>query len=252
MRRGYQARTENGERIYAIGDIHGCYDQMVALLELIGQDDARRGNSQKTTILFLGDLIDRGPDSAKVIEYLIDLTDNYENILVLRGNHEQAFLDIAKGRQDMVHDWLRMGGRRTLRSYGIDPDWASSNSVALPMRIQEQVPRQHIKWLSKLPYCARSDGYFFCHAGVRPGVPLKNQTTHDLMWIREDFLAYEGNHEAVIVHGHNIEEDVMISSSRIGVDTGAYKTGRLSAIMLEDGRVHPISTRSRQTARAAG
>lgn len=242
-------RTEDGERIYAIGDVHGCYDEMIELLDLIAQDDAKRAGVAKKTILFLGDLIDRGPDSAKVVDYLVDLVEDYDNIFVLMGNHEQAFLEIARGRVELVDDWLRMGGRRTLRSYGIDPDWAARNGAALPMRMQEEIPRRHLKWLSRLPFCARSASYFFCHAGVRPGVPLKDQKQHDLLWIREDFISHKGGHEAVIVHGHNIEPDVLISPARIGVDTGAYKTGRLSAVMLEGTAVHTISTAARASDR---
>lgn len=238
----WHATTEKHERIYAIGDVHGCFRQLEELLDLIAHDNARRSAEATPSIIFLGDFIDRGPDSAKVIDKVMTLSEENSNVFALKGNHEQVFCDIAGGDLMMLDDWLRMGGRATLRSYGIDPDWAKANKRDLPERLNDVVPANHIPWINHLPLTARSNDYFFCHAGVRPGVRLSRQQNEDLLWIRRDFLNDDRPHGAVVVHGHSIEFDVVIRHNRIGVDTGAYKTGRLSAIMLDGDQYDIIKT----------
>lgn len=238
----WHATTEKHERIYAIGDVHGCYRQLIELLDRIGQDNADRSSEATPNIIFLGDMIDRGPDSAKVIDKVIELTEDNTNVFALKGNHEQVFCDIAGGDLMVVDDWLRMGGRATLRSYGIDPDWAKTNKHHLPDRLSEAVPQSHVSWMSQLPLTARSNDYFFCHAGVRPGVRLSRQRNQDLLWIRQEFLEDNRPHGAVIVHGHSIESNVVVKHNRIGVDTGAYKTGKLSAVMLDGNQYDVIMT----------
>lgn len=237
----WHANTEKNERVYAIGDVHGCYRQLLDLLDRIAHDNAGRSDDASPSIIFLGDLIDRGPDSAKVIDKVMELTEDNSNVFALKGNHEQVFCDIANGDLMLLDDWLRMGGRATLRSYGIDPDWAKANKRDLANKLTDVLPKGHVPWMNRLPLTAQSGDYFFCHAGVRPGVRLNRQRNEDLLWIRHEFLDDRRPHGAVVVHGHHVEHDVLIKNNRIGVDTGAYKTGKLSAVML-DGDLYDVIT----------
>jgi serine/threonine protein phosphatase 1 len=235
-------RTNPQERIYAIGDIHGCYDRLVELLDRIADDNARRDAERQPQIVFLGDMVDRGHQSAEVIDMVFRLVRDNSNVFALRGNHEQVLCDIAGGATAQIDSWLRMGGRRTLRSYGIDPDWAGNNHGDLAAALTRAIPTEQMRWLNKLPLSARSGDYFFCHAGVRPGVSLARQRREDLLWIRDEFLDSTIDHGAVIVHGHAIVRNVSIERNRIAVDTGAYRSGRLSAVMLEHDRTATLTT----------
>jgi serine/threonine protein phosphatase 1 len=235
-------RTNPQERVYAIGDIHGCYDRLVELLDRIADDNAQRDSTRLPQIVFLGDMVDRGHQSAEVIDLVFKLVRDNSNVFALRGNHEQVLCDIAGGATAQIEAWLRMGGRRTLRSYGIDPDWAAAHHGDLAGALTRAIPAEQLRWLGKLPLSARSGDYFFCHAGVRPGVSLARQRREDLLWIREEFLDSTIDHGAVIVHGHAIVRDVSIERNRIAVDTGAYRSGRLSAVMLEHDRTATLST----------
>jgi len=235
-------RTDPDERIYAIGDIHGCHDQLLELLDRIGDDNAARDGGLTPNIVFLGDMIDRGAKSADVIAHVFELVRDNSNIFALLGNHEQALCNIASGSTDEIRDWLRMGGRSTLRSYGIDPDWAKDNHDELAGELTKSLPSEQLRWLRKLPLSARSGDYFFCHAGIKPGVNLARQQRDDLLWIRDEFLSSTLDHGAVIVHGHSVVNEVQVERNRISVDTGAYRTGRLSAVMLEHDQRKIITT----------
>ncbi len=230
-----------GERIYAIGDIHGRLDLLEDLLARIHRDTAARP-PLPTRCIVLGDFIDRGPQSCEVMARLVGL--DGPGCLVLKGNHEAALLDTLRGDHDAAELWARFGGVATLASFGvpaadIDPD-DSSQLIALARRA---IPAPLAEWLARRPLSLRAGGYFFAHAGVRPGTALTRQVEADLLWIREDFTDSDAAHGAVVVHGHSIREaGVEIRANRIGLDTGAYRTGRLSAVGLEGDEVWTLAT----------
>ncbi|ODU68673.1 MULTISPECIES: metallophosphoesterase family protein [unclassified Novosphingobium] len=245
---GQRARpaTDRGERIYAIGDVHGCYELLVALLARLDEHDAGLPAARSQHMLLLGDLIDRGPDSAKVLGFLYDLTRETDQVLVLQGNHEQLMLRALDGEPGMLKAWMRVGGKQTLQSFGItppDPD-EDVDIAGYTAMLNRSFPRPWIDWLRALPLRARSGDYFFCHAGVRPGVALNRQTATDLLWIRGEFLSDLGDHGAVIVHGHSVHTEPEVRHNRIGIDTGAYRTGILSAVYLEGTQRGIITTDS--------
>ncbi|MDP9057738.1 MAG: serine/threonine protein phosphatase [Pseudomonadota bacterium] len=237
-------RTEPGDRIYAIGDIHGCYDLMRQLLDRIGEHHDALPEPGALHIVFLGDLIDRGPDSAAVLNFVYDLQHKNDKVITLMGNHEQAMLNVLDGEPNVLRSWLGFGGLQTLKAFGVAPPDPDEPSREFLRRLQGVIPRPWLRWLRNLPLFAQSGDYFFCHAGIRPGVPLRKQSREDLLWIREDFLDDLRSHEAVIVHGHSIEPITEIRSNRIGVDSGAYRTGRLTAIYLEGDRQEFIAVES--------
>lgn len=231
-----------GRRIYAIGDIHGCVSLLGDLLRRIEDDNDARGGG-KAELILLGDLIDRGAQSARLLRALHRHSLG-KRCRVLRGNHEAMVSDVLAGDHDAAALWLRTGGVETLLSFGvpdsaIDPD-DTVRTIALA---REAIPTSVRTWIAKLPLMMRAGDYVFVHAGIRPGVPLKRQKPDDLLWIREPFLSSDADHGAIIVHGHTITESgVTVRPNRIGVDTGAYRTGRLSALGLEGSLKWVIST----------
>lgn len=225
-----------GQRVYAIGDIHGRDDLFAELIGLIRAENAKRGPARVTLIL-LGDLVDRGPQSADVVERAIRLRDEFEDMRLLTGNHEECFLAALTGDVSRLRYFMRIGGEATVRSYWNDPidlDDASFDHVAT--RLPELVPEAHVRFLGEGEDLVEIGDYAFVHAGVRPGVPLQKQSLADLRWIRQDFLDDMGNHGAMIIHGHTISDDVEEWPNRIGIDTGAYRSGVLTAIVLEGNR----------------
>jgi serine/threonine protein phosphatase 1 len=223
-------------RVYAIGDIHGRLDLLTELLEIIGRDDWRRKQREDTSLVFLGDYVDRGPDSRGVIDFVIKLREQWPNMTCLMGNHEQVFQMAINGDEQAVRFFIRdgVGGRETLMSYGITRKQIESmEAVELWDLIDKAVPQEHKDFLGSLNSQAIIGDYAFVHAGIQPGVPMDEQEETDLYWIRDAFLECEEQHRYMIVHGHSIREDVEMRTNRIGIDTGAYATGRLTAIGLE-------------------
>lgn len=222
-----------GERVYAIGDIHGRLDLFHRLLEKIESDIARRG-AAKTRIVVLGDFIDRGPDSAQIAA-IFAAQKGRARFVVLKGNHEAALLDGLRGDRAALDLWIEHGGDATLRSFGASEEQIFPiDSRGLLDTVRQIVPKPIVAWLSKLPLMYRMGQYVFVHAGVRPGVALSKQSADDLLWIRGAFIDSEADHGAIVVHGHTVFEDgVSLRFNRIGVDTGACRTGRLSAVALE-------------------
>lgn len=219
--------------MYAIGDVHGCLDLLSDLLEQIDADDARRSPAE-THLVFLGDLVDRGPDSAAVIERVRERQRMGRRVDVLMGNHEESFLSALDGAKGALRFFLKIGGRETLYSYGLSPDrFALMSYEEVRDWTSANVPSSHREWLRGLSEQVRIGDYLFVHAGVRPNVPLDRQDGQDLRWIRAEFLEYPADHGAMVVHGHTISETVDERSNRIGIDTGAYATGVLSAVGLE-------------------
>lgn len=220
-------------RVYAIGDVHGCADLLDALLAMIAQDDAARARKPISLIL-LGDLVDRGPNSRGVVERVMALTGSGGDVRCLKGNHEEAFILAARGDLRALPLFRRMEGEATLASYGLDPAlFRVMTDAELADWMERHVPRAHVDFLDALPDSIAIGDYLFVHAGIRPGVPIDDQMPADLRWIRQEFLAHRGRHPSMIVHGHSISEDVDEQAGRIGIDTGAFLSGRLTALGLE-------------------
>jgi len=227
----YRPSVPPGERVYAIGDIHGCDAQFAALVDAIEADDAARG-AARTTVILLGDLVDRGPDSAGVIRRARDWQQR-RTVRILAGNHEEMFL-LGFAKKDVLRSFLRYGGRETLMSYPIDPAaYADADFAATQRLMLAAVPAADRAFMEAFEDEITIGDYHFVHAGIRPGVPLDEQKRADLRWIREPFIDSRDSHGAVIVHGHTIFDEPDFQPNRIGIDTGAYETGRLTALGLE-------------------
>lgn len=232
-----------GERVYAVGDIHGRRDLFEQMIALIEADDAARGDvaahhadagsgAVKTTVILLGDLIDRGPDSAGVIAAARAWAER-RSVRILAGNHEEMFLG-AFEREETLRHFLRHGGRETLLSYPIDPDdYARMTLDELRAAMPQFVPEADLAFLRGLEDQVRIGDYVFVHAGIRPGVPLEEQVPSDMRWIRGEFIADRTARDFAVVHGHTIVDEPELSPWRLGIDTGAYASGRLTAVGLE-------------------
>ena len=222
--------TPAGESVFAIGDIHGRLDLLEALLQRLDDEGAREAGAR---LVFLGDYIDRGPDIRGVVDRLVALKAERPNSVFLMGNHEQVFTQFIAAPEQRA-DWLDWGGEETLLSYGLRRI-ASFRADELGQELSARLPEAHRTFLADLPLSATSGDYFFAHAGVKPGVPLDQQTADDLLWIREPFheAAPEARPEKVIVHGHHPVRKPLDCGWRIAIDTGAVYGGRLTAVALE-------------------
>ena len=240
--------TPPGSRIYAVGDVHGRLDLLDALLEAILAES--RGRSPRPVLIMLGDYVDRGPSSRGVIQRLVELERSPAlETQFIRGNHdyEMARFSVDPAAGPM---WCRHGGTETLRSYGLSPPPPIDDAESW-RRVQQDfhnaVPGQHLLFLERLKAYVEYGDFFFTHAGVRPGVELEDQNDNDLMWIRQEFLKDDTLLGKTIVHGHTPEQDAVVSLRRIGLDTGAYATGKLTAVVLEG-----LQTRLMQTSAFRG
>lgn len=247
-----QPRAPRGYRAYAVGDVHGRLDLLNQLLALIEQD-VERSPARKSLLIFLGDLIDRGPDSRGVVERLRTYSHDRLQMHLIAGNHEEVLLRLLAGERGILDGWLKFGGAECLQSYGTDP--AMLNGLkerdALAV-IQEAIPQNHKQFIGSFADTLRLGDYLFVHAGIRPGLDLSLQSQFDLRWIRAQFLDCEDDHGMVIVHGHTISDTVDERSNRIGIDTGAYRTGVLTALAVEGERRWYIDTDVSEPKRAAG
>lgn len=248
--RGALPSVADGDAIYAIGDIHGRYDLLKLMMETIEQHAAAYRRGKPYHIIFLGDIIDRGPDSAKVIRSLRNMS-GQKKATVLLGNHEDAMLRVLDGEPGMLSRWMRFGGDATLRSFGIEPPRDEGDYLRVAHDMREKIPETYVSWLRRRPVSIRSGDYLFCHAGIRPGVEINRQKMEDMLWIRDDFLDSDEAHGVVVVHGHSISPDVELRHNRIGIDTGAYRTGVLTAAFLVDTTCHILSTEDPAMAPAA-
>lgn len=226
-------RMPENERAYAIGDIHGRLDLLRILLGKIEQHSVDHPCAREY-IIFLGDLIDRGPDSRGVIDLLLRARPYLPNPVFIAGNHEEMLLRVLSDDVGHIHDWLSFGGAEFAESYGLD----AKKLYAMDSRqvcevICQAVPAEHLDFLSGFADSFAVGDYFFTHAGVRPGIPLTEQSTEDLHWIREDFLDSPARFPAMIVHGHTIAPAPEERPNRIGIDTGAYRNGVLTALCVE-------------------
>jgi len=220
-------------RAYVIGDVHGRLDLLKNLLAQI-HGELDREPPAKCMLVFLGDLIDRGPNSAQVIERLRTYSRPGVEPVFLLGNHEEVLLRILEGDSDLITKWRWFGGAECLMSYGVNPDEVgrATEDEALAI-VRGAVPRQHVEFLESFSDTCRFGDYLFVHAGIRPGVDLELQTEADLRWIREPFLSHKKDHGFVVVHGHTISSSVELRPNRIGIDTGAYRTDVLTALGIE-------------------
>jgi serine/threonine protein phosphatase 1 len=236
------AQVPEGLRIYAIGDVHGRFDLLRELLGMVAADDAARDKAE-THVVMLGDLIDRGPESAEIIDYFLAGPPSFARYHFIMGNHEEMLLkQIYEPSEQSLAHFLRFGGRETFESYGVP-----QRVLDMPERysfagLTDAVPASHRTFLSGMEDMIRFGDYLFVHAGIRPDVAIEDQKTSDLRWIRQQFLYSDVDHGVVVVHGHTITEEPELRPNRIGIDTGAFQSGRLTALGLEGAEKWLIAT----------
>ena len=220
-----------GTRVYAVGDVHGRLDLLQALITAIEADDAACRPAQ-TTMILLGDLIDRGPDSAGVIA-AARAWSRQRRVRILLGNHEEMLLRALDSDEVMRH-FLRYGGRETVLSYLPDPEAYHRADLAAARALMEAaIPDDDLEFIRSFEDSITIGDYLFVHAGVHPDTALDAQLTGDLRWIREPFLSHAASFGPVVVHGHTITAHPEVRHNRIGLDTGAYRSGRLTALGLQ-------------------
>jgi len=202
------------EKIFAIGDIHGCFDKLCELMAKINID---RDND---TLLFLGDYIDRGSDSFDVVEYLIDLKKNFQKIVFLKGNHEEMLEKYLAGKDRLTY--LMNGGQPTLESY-----MKRSQMTGSP-----PIPQEHLDFFESLSLYYESDNYIFVHAGLRESIPLEMQDPADFLWIRKDFVSSDFDFGKRVVFGHTPYLEPLVEPNKIGIDTGAVYGNKLTCVEL--------------------
>ena len=231
------AALPENTRVYAIGDIHGRADLLQTMHGLIRDDAAACGPEIDKIVVYLGDYVDRGYESRKVIDILLDQLLSGFRSVILKGNHDawlRQFLDDPL----IGPHWLRYGGDATLLSYGVRVELRADDPERVDevrQKLAKLMPERHVVFLDNLELKFELGDYIFVHAGLRPGVALERQSEEDLIWIREPFLSYRGDFGKVVVHGHTAEDNVVIRNNRIGIDTGACWTGTLTCLVLEEG-----------------
>ena len=233
-----------GRRIYCIGDIHGRLDLLEELHGKILQDCA--GYDGSKAVVYLGDYIDRGAQSKQVLDLLIEQPLEGFETVHLMGNHEHAMLDFLKNPEGVGAAWLSFGGQVTCMSYGVGLGRIMMNMdlELLAEELAEKLPQSHLDLLNSMALKHIEGNYCFVHAGIRPGVPMENQEAGDLLWIRDEFTHSREQHEFIVVHGHTISMEAESLPNRIGIDTGAYQTGLLTALVLEGSEQRLLQTRS--------
>ena len=239
-----KAHVPEGERWYVIGDIHGRRDLLEALQEAIEADDVKHAQAE-TTVVFLGDLVDRGPDSAGVIK-LARRWGKTRRVRYLAGNHEEMFLESFEDKEVLRH-FLRHGGRETVLSYGLKrKEYNKMPLSEVQKEMGRLVPRKHRDFLAAFEEMIVVGDYVLVHAGINPKRAVDDQKRKDLLWIRDRFLAHSEPFSHVVVHGHTIFEGVEDNGDRVGIDTGAFRTGRLTALVLEGGARRWIQAAERE------
>ena len=218
---------------YIIGDIHGCFDEMEALLGYIKADVIARPQ-QRTQLIFLGDLIDRGPKSCQVVDFLRNFNPDWAEVHFLMGNHEEVYLSVMGGSLSSLASWFQFGGRECARSYSVENlGRIYADPEGLLREIRRKVPQSHIDFVSSFRDYLVVGPYLCVHAGIRPRIKLENQKPKDFRWIREGFVNYTKPHDYIVVHGHTIVPEPVIHSNRIAIDTGAYTGGPLTALRID-------------------
>lgn len=223
-----------GKRCYVIGDVHGRLDLLDGIIDEIGKHSQSR-LPREVVVVSLGDIIDRGPHSREVVERLMQPLPFDARLICLKGNHEEMLVRGLEGEPRVLRNWLATGGRDCARSYGIDPVLLDGQpDEIIEHNLAHAIPRRHLDFLASLPDTATFGDYLLVHAGLRPGVALADQKPGDLRWIRKGFLDNETDHGVLVIHGHSVSLEVEERRNRIGIDTGAYKTGILTAMWIED------------------
>lgn len=229
-------RIPDDTRIYAIGDVHGRADLLGEMFSAI-DDNLRAYPIKQAVQVLLGDYIDRGPNSREVIEALISRRRRHA-MVYLKGNHESYAVQFLSD-PSVLSEWKQVGGMNTLLSYGVKPstrdDPRQQQDVAAAFR--QALPESHYRFMQGLALSFTCGDFFFTHAGVRPGIPLRQQREHDLLWIRDDFLLHEEDFGKVIVHGHTPTKEPDVRPNRVNIDTGAFATGKLSCLVLQGDRM---------------
>ena len=222
-------------RLYVIGDIHGRSDLLDRIADEIHADFKGNGGRECLTVT-LGDYVDRGPDSRGVLDRL-SRNPFPGRYIALRGNHEALLTDFLQ-RPLVADTWRHLGGLETLHSYGIAVNelMRGKGYAEATRALNGALPEEHLAFLSSLKNSITLGEYFFCHAGVRPGVPLDRQNNNDLLWIRNEFLNSDFVYEKMVIHGHSPNEWPEVKPNRINIDTGAFATGRLTCLVIEGGR----------------
>lgn len=230
------APTTGGRRVYAVGDIHGHTDALAPLIRALRADLADDPAAERPLLVFLGDYFDRGPDSRGVVDMVLALEAGGPfEVVALKGNHEDALLRVMTD-MEFGPNWIRNWGRATLRSYGIEvpePGLEAAETARVQVDLLAALPPRHHDFLRRCVMSRIVGDYLFVHAGVRPGVPLEAQDDKDLLWIRHDFLESDADFGKVVVHGHTPSEAPELRANRIGIDTGVYYSGVLTALRLE-------------------
>jgi len=240
-----ESSTPSNARVYAIGDIHGHRTLLESMYEQI-TDDLKARPVSEYKIIFLGDYIDRGPDSSGCVDYLIALLKKNSNVLCLKGNHEAKLENFLDDPIAFADSFFTYGGTECSESYGVNMAsyrGTSTQTLEIATELKERIPEEHINFYANLHIHITLGDYFFTHAGIRPNVSLPNQTDQDLMTIRSEFLSHQALFEKVIVHGHTPTYPMEVLPNRINVDTHAYHTGVLSCIVLEDVEHHIIEAK---------
>jgi serine/threonine protein phosphatase 1 len=230
-----QPALPQGQLLYAVGDIHGRADLLRDLIAAIAADAAASGAAERRALVFLGDYVDRGPDSRAVVDVLLNgLPQGFETHF-LKGNHEAMLLDFLRDAT-RLELWRVNGGEATMASYGLDVnrlDLARASAETWRIALAAALPTEHLAFFKSLKLSLSLGDYLFVHAGIRPGVPLAAQGEADLIWIRSPFLDHSGPFGPIVVHGHTPGNEPVTRPNRIGIDTGAVFTGRLTALRLE-------------------
>ena len=239
-------RVPDGTRVYAVGDVHGRIDLLDRMHDRIVAD-AEKSSAERRVAVYLGDYVDRGPESAAVIDRLLDEPLNGFESVHLKGNHEDFMLKFLDGEGEGL-GWLFNGGDATLASYGItDDDWRDLEPDAIHRTRDELIrilPERHREFLDGLALSHAEGGYLFVHAGIRPGVAIDQQVEDDLLWIRDDFLQSTDEHDRRVVHGHTITWSPEVRANRIGIDTGAFASGVLTCLAVEGEAIGFITAQS--------
>jgi serine/threonine protein phosphatase 1 len=237
------AAVPPGQRVYAVGDVHGRFDLLQRLLRQIEADDQARGPAD-THVVMLGDLIDRGAQSREVIEFFLKGPPGFAQFHYVMGNHEEMLLKLSDDPDlELMLHYLRYGGRELFESYGAPRAVLDAPDQFAADTLTSYVPDPHRDFMRAMHDGIQFGDYFFTHAGIRPGVPIAQQDRQDLRWIRAPFLESREHHGVVVVHGHTVVDAAELLPNRIGIDTGAYMTGLLTAVGLEDTEQWLLQTR---------
>jgi len=213
------------DKIFVIGDIHGCLGKLQQLILCINADP------ENDTIVFIGDYIDRGSAGRDVVDYIIRLKTEYKNVVCLLGNHEYMFLRYLDGLDEEMY--LSNGGQATLLAYAISLSEA-------PRQRKAKVPREHLDFFESLLEHYETDNYFFVHAGLKPGLILSRQTIHDFLWVRREFIDADYDFGKTIIFGHTPLSSPLIMPNKIGIDTGAVLGGKLTCVELPELKIYQV------------